>query len=41
MPSLQDKIKELLGGISAGTAMGLDLGSHSIKVCEVTSSRRK
>jgi type IV pilus assembly protein PilM len=41
VPSLQDKIKELLGGISAGSAMGLDLGSHSIKVCEVSGSRGK
>lgn len=41
MPSLQDKIKELLGGISAGSVMGLDLGSHSIKICEVSGARGK
>lgn len=41
MPSLQDKIKELLGGISAGSAMGLDLGSHSIKLCEISGSKGK
>jgi len=41
VPSLQEKIQEMLGGISAGSAMGLDLGSHSIKVCEVSGSRGK
>ncbi len=41
MPSLQEKIQEMLGGISTGSAMGLDLGSHSIKVCEVSGSRGK
>lgn len=41
MPSLQEKIQELMGGISAGPLMGLDLGSHSLKVCEVSGSRGK
>lgn len=41
MPSLQEKIQELLGGIAVGPVVGVDLGSHSIKVCEVSGSRGK
>ncbi|MBY0516188.1 MAG: pilus assembly protein PilM [Bacteriovoracaceae bacterium] len=41
MPSLQEKLQELLGGISSGPVMGLDLGSHSIKLCEMSGSSGK
>lgn len=41
MPSLQEKIQELLGGMSAGTVLGVDLGSHSLKVCEVSGGKGK
>lgn len=41
MPSLQEKIQDLMGNISAGPMVGIDLGSHSIKVCEVSGSPGK
>lgn len=41
LPSLQERIQELMGGISAGPTIGVDLGSHSIKVCEISGGPGK
>lgn len=41
MSGLQEKIQELLGGMSAGPTIGVDIGSHSIKVCEVSGGNGK
>ena len=41
MPTMQEKIQEILGNISAGPVVGVDLGSHSIKVCEVSGGPGK
>ncbi len=41
VPSLQEKIQELLGGLAPGPAVGLDLGSHSIKICEMSGTKGK
>lgn len=35
-PSFIDQIDELLGKLNPGTIVGLDIGAHSIKVCEVS-----
>jgi type IV pilus assembly protein PilM len=40
-PSLQDQIKDLLGKMNPGGVVGLDIGAHSIKVCEVSGSPGK
>ncbi len=40
-PSLQDQIKDLLGKLNPGGVVGLDIGAHSIKVCEVSGSPGK
>jgi len=39
VPSLQDQIKELIGGLNAGPLIGVDIGSHSVKVCEMSGSK--
>ncbi len=39
--SLKDQIQELLGKINPGGIVGLDIGSHSIKVCELSGSPGK
>lgn len=36
--SLKDQIDELVGKFNPGTIVGLDIGSHSIKVCELSGS---
>lgn len=41
MPSFQEKLQDLLGNISTGPVVGVDLGSHSIKVCEISGSAGK
>ncbi len=41
MSDLKERIQELMGGMSAGPTIGVDLGSHSIKVCEVSGSAGK
>ncbi len=40
-PSLQDQINDLLGKLNPGGLVGLDIGAHSIKVCEVSGSPGK
>lgn len=40
-PSLQDQINDLLGKLNPGGVVGLDIGAHSIKVCEVSGSPGK
>jgi type IV pilus assembly protein PilM len=39
--SLQDQLQELMGGFSGGATVGVDLGSHSIKVCEISGTKGK
>lgn len=39
--SLKDQIDELLGKLNPGGVVGLDIGSHSIKVCEVSGAPGK
>jgi type IV pilus assembly protein PilM len=41
VPSLQEKIQDLMGGFSGGSIIGLDIGSHSIKICEMSGSPGK
>lgn len=41
MGSLQEQLQELFGGFSSGATIGVDLGSHSIKVCEISGSKGK
>lgn len=41
MPSLQEKIQDFMGGLNAGPVVGVDLGSHSIKVCEISGGPGK
>jgi type IV pilus assembly protein PilM len=40
-PSLKQQIDELLGKLSPGSVVGLDIGAHSIKVCEVSGAPGK
>ena len=40
-PSLQDQIKDLIAQLNPGGVVGLDIGAHSIKVCEVSGSPGK
>ncbi len=39
--SLKDQIDELLGKINPGGVFGIDIGAHSIKVCEISGSPNK
>jgi type IV pilus assembly protein PilM len=39
--SLKDQIDELLSKINPGGVFGIDIGSHSIKVCEISGSPGK
>lgn len=39
--SLKDQIEDLVSKISPGSIVGLDIGAHSIKVCEVSGSLGK
>lgn len=39
--SLKNQIDELLSKLSPGTLVGLDIGAHSIKVCELSGSPGK
>lgn len=39
--SLKDQIDELLGKLNPGGIFGVDIGSHSIKVCELSGSPGK
>lgn len=41
MAGLKEQIDELLGKLSPGGVVGIDIGSHSIKVCEVSGSPGK
>ncbi len=38
---LKDKLQEIMGGLSTGPTVGVDLGSHSIKVCEISGTEGK
>jgi type IV pilus assembly protein PilM len=38
---LTDKLQEIIGGFSNGPTVGVDLGSHSIKVCEISGGKGK
>lgn len=40
-PSLKEQLDDLLGKLNPGTIVGLDIGAHSIKVCEVSGSPGK
>ena len=40
-PSLKEQIDDLLGKLNPGSVVGLDIGAHSIKVCEVSGSPGK
>lgn len=40
-PSLKEQIDELFGKLNPGAVVGLDIGAHSIKVCEVSGSPGK
>ncbi len=40
-PSLKEQLDELIGKLNPGSLVGLDIGSHSIKVCEVSGSPNK
>ncbi|WPU65536.1 type IV pilus assembly protein PilM [Peredibacter starrii] len=40
-PSLKEQLDELLGKLNPGTIVGVDIGSHSIKVCELAGSPGK
>ena len=40
-PSLKEQFDDLLGKLNPGSIIGLDLGAHSIKVCEVSGSPGK
>ena len=37
-PSLKEQFDDLIGKLNPGTIFGLDIGAHSIKVCEVSGS---
>ena len=39
--SLKDQIDELLGKLNPGNVVGLDIGAHSIKICEISGSPGK
>jgi type IV pilus assembly protein PilM len=39
--SLKDQIDELLGKLNPGGVFGIDIGSHSIKVCEISGTPGK
>ncbi|MCM2349574.1 MAG: pilus assembly protein PilM [Bacteriovoracaceae bacterium] len=40
-PSLKEQFDELFGKLNPGSIVGLDIGAHSIKVCEVSGSPGK
>jgi type IV pilus assembly protein PilM len=40
-PSLKQQIEDLLGKLNPGGIVGLDIGAHSIKVCEISGSPGK
>ena len=37
-PSLKEQFDDLLGKLNPGSLIGLDIGAHSIKVCELSGS---
>lgn len=39
--SLKEQFEELMGKLNPGTVFGIDIGAHSIKVCEVSGSPGK
>jgi type IV pilus assembly protein PilM len=39
--SLKDQIQELMGKLNPGNIIGIDIGAHSIKVCELSGSPGK
>ena len=39
--SLKDQIDEILGKLNPGGIFGIDIGAHSIKVCEVSGTPKK
>lgn len=40
-PSLKQQLDDLLGKLNPGTIVGLDIGAHSIKVCELSGAPGK
>lgn len=40
-PSLKEQLDELLGKLNPGGIVGLDIGAHSIKVCEISGAPGK
>jgi type IV pilus assembly protein PilM len=40
-PGLKEQIDELIGKLNPGGIVGLDIGAHSIKVCEISGSPGK
>jgi type IV pilus assembly protein PilM len=40
-PSLKQQIDDLMGKMNPGSVVGLDIGAHSIKVCELSGSLGK
>ncbi len=40
-PSLKEQLDELLGKLNPGSIFGIDIGAHSIKVCELSGSPGK
>ncbi len=39
--SLKEQLEELLGKLNPGTVFGIDIGAHSIKVCEISGTPGK
>lgn len=40
-PSLKEQIDDLLGKLNPGSVVGLDIGAHSIKICELSGTLGK
>jgi type IV pilus assembly protein PilM len=40
-PSLKEQLDDLMGKLNPGTIVGLDIGAHSVKVCELSGSPGK
>jgi len=40
-PSLKEQFDEILGKLNPGGIFGIDIGAHSIKVCEISGSPKK
>ena len=40
-PSLKEQFDELFGKLNPGSVVGVDIGAHSIKVCEISGAPGK